>query len=125
MPRPGTHSAANRGKTACGYLLCVFAGLLVLGRPAFLKADTLTLNSGEVLEGQILSETETQIVIEAAFYHGTIFSTRQVDKSDIRSIVHESMEQKQEKAAYASLAKYAPDPNQDLTKDQYAAGIAA
>src|ERR1017187_621221 len=125
MPIPATHSAAERGRTPCRYLFCVFAGLLVLGHPSLLKADTLTLNSGEVLEGQILSETETQIEIEAAFYHGTIFSTRQVLKSDIRSIVRESVQQKQEKAAYASLTKFALNPNQELTKDQYAAGIAA
>jgi hypothetical protein len=125
MPILGTHSAAERGRTPCGYLFCVLAGLLALGHPALLKADTLTLNSGEVLEGQILSETETQIEIEAAFYHGTIFSTRQVLKSDIRSIVRESVEQKQEKAAHASLTKFALNPNQELTKDQYASGIAA
>jgi chromosome segregation ATPase len=125
MPIPGPHSAAERGNTSCGYLFCILAGLLVLGHPAPLKADTLTLNSGEVLEGQILSETETQIEIEASFYHGTIFSTRQVNKSDIRSIVRESVVQRQEKAAYASLTNYTLNPNQELTKDQYAAGIAA
>jgi len=106
-------------------LFCVLAALLVLGHPAFLKADTLTLNSGEVLEGQILSETETQIVIEASLYHGTIFAKREVDKPDIRSIVRESVEQKQEKAVSASLTKFALNPNQELTKDQYAAGIGA
>jgi len=67
----------ERGRTSCGYLFCVLAGLLAFGHPAFLKADTLTLNSGEVLEGQILSETETQIVIEASLYHGTIFAKRE------------------------------------------------
>src|SRR5882724_1382855 len=125
MPIPGTHSMVERGRASCGYLFCVLAGLLVLGHPAFLKADTLTLNSGEVLEGQITSETETQIEIEVSLYHGTIFSKRQVNKSDIQSITRESVEQKQEKAAYASLTKYALNPNQELTKDQYAAGIAA
>ena len=99
--------------------------MLFLGHPAPLKADTLTLKSGDVLEGQIVSETETQIEIRVSLYRGTIFSRRQVDKSDIQSIVHESLEQKQEKAAYASLAKYTLNPNQELTKDQYAAGIAA
>jgi hypothetical protein len=106
-------------------LIWIVAGLLFLGHPPPLKADTLTLKSGEVLEGQILSETETQIEIEASLYHATIFAKREVDKSDIQSIVRESPEQKAEKAAYASLAKYTLNPNQELTKDQYATGIGA
>ncbi len=125
MRIPRTHLTVKRGRTSCGYLFCILAGLFILGHPSYLRADTLTLNSGEVLEGRIISETETQIVMEAAFYHGTIFSMRQLDKSDIRSIVRESVEQKQEKAAYESLAKYVLNPDQELTKDQYAAGIGA
>jgi hypothetical protein len=121
----GTNENAERGRPHLRGLLWIFVGLLLLGHPASLKADTLTLKSGDVLEGQIISETETQIEIRVSLYRGTIFSTRQVDKSDIQSIVHESVEQKQEKAAYASLAKYTLNPNQELTKDQYAAGIAA
>ena len=125
MPAPGTHANAERGRTPFGCLLLIFIGLLFLGHPAPLKADTLTLKSGDMLEGQIVSETETQIVIEVSLYHGTIFTQRQVDKSDIQSIVRETLEQKQEKAAYASLAKYTLNPNQELTKDQYTMGIAA
>ena len=101
------------------------AAFLLFGHPSFLKADTVTLNSGEVLEGRIISETDTQIEMEASFYHGTIFSTREIAKSDIRSIVRETPEQKQEKAAYASLTNLTLNPNQELTKDQYATGIAA
>ena len=125
MPKPGTREETGRGRTPLGCLLWIFVGILFLGHPAPLKADTLTLKSGDVLEGQIVSETETQIEIRVSLYRGTIFSRRQVDKSDIQSIVHESLEQKQEKAAYASLAKYTLNPNQELTKDQYAAGITA
>jgi hypothetical protein len=88
-------------------------------------ADTVTLNSGEVLEGRILSETDTRLVIEASLYHGTILSTREVARSDIRSVVRESVEQQREKADFDALAKYTLNPDQELTKDQYAAGIAA
>ena len=116
---------AKRDRFPLGGFRWIFVGLLLLGHPAILKADTLTLKSGDTLEGQIVSETETQIEIEVSLYHGTIFSKRQVDKSDIQSIVRETPEQKQEKAAYASLVKYTLNPNQELTKDQYAAGIAA
>jgi hypothetical protein len=125
MPLPVTRENAERGRTPRRHMLWIFAVLLVLAQPALLKADTLNLKSGDVLEGQIVSETETQIEIRVSLYHGTIFSTRQVDKSDIQSIVHETVEQKQEKAAYASLAKFTLNPNQELTKDQYATGIAA
>jgi predicted nucleic acid-binding Zn-ribbon protein len=99
--------------------------VLLLGTPTALKADTVTLKSGEVLQGQILSETDTQIEFEVSLYHGTILTKREVPKSDIRSIVRESIEQKQEKAALAALGKYTLNPNQELTKDQYTAGIAA
>lgn len=106
-------------------LSLVLAGFLLFGPPSSLRADTVTLNSGESLEGRIISETDTQIEMEASFYHGTIFSTREIAKSDIRSIVRETPEQKQEKAAYASLTNFTLNPNQELTKDQYATGIAA
>jgi hypothetical protein len=125
MPILGTRANGKRDQTPLRGLRWIFVGLLLLGHPAPLKADTLTLKSGDVLEGRIVSETETQIEIEVSLYHGTIFSARQVDKSDIQSIVRESPEQKQEKAAYAALAKYTLNPNQELTKDQYAAGIVA
>jgi chromosome segregation ATPase len=122
---PGIHVNAERNRRLLGHSFWILAGLLFLGYSAVLKADTLTLKSGDVVEGQIISETETQIEIEASLYHGTIFSRRQIDKSDIQSIVRESLEQKQEKETLAALTKFTLNPNQELTKDQYAAGIAA
>jgi hypothetical protein len=106
-------------------LLWVLAGVLLAWGVFSANADTVTLNSGQVLEGRILSETDTQLVIEASLYHGTILSTREVLKSEIRSIVRESPEQIHEKADYAALGAYALNPNQELTKGQYDAGIAA
>ena len=125
MPALETRGNAKKNQALLRGLLWIFVGLLLLSRPALLQADTLTLKSGDVLEGQIISETDTQIEIRVSLYRGTIFSTRQVDKADVQSIVRETPEQKQEKAAYASLAKYTLNPNQELTKDQYEAGIAA
>jgi hypothetical protein len=125
MATSGMREDAKKNQAPFRGLLWIFVGFLLLGHPASLRADTLTLKSGDVLEGQIVSETETQIEIEVSLYHGTIFSRRAVDKSDIQSIVRETPEQKQEKEAYAALAKYTLDPNQELTKDQYEAGIAA
>jgi len=120
MPMPGRTWNAGWGETFC---VCVC--VLWLCIPASLKADTLVLNSGEVLQGQILTETDTQVVIEATFYHGTVLARRDVPKTDIKSITRESAEQKQEQVDYAALGKYTLNPNQELTKDEYAAGIAA
>ncbi len=125
MPMPGRGWTAEKRGTPFRPFFWLSACLLFLSTQAPLKADTVTLNSGEVLEGRILSETDTQIEIEASLYHGTILSKREVPKSDIRSIIRESVEQKQEKAALAALGNYTLNPNQELTKDQYAAGIAA
>jgi chromosome segregation ATPase len=119
------HKPTKRIRTFPSRSRWILVSLLFLGSSAVLRADTLTLKSGEIVEGQIVSETETQIEIEASLYHGTIFSRKQVDKSDIQSIARETLEQKQEKEAYANLAKFTLNPNQELTKDQYAAGIAA
>jgi len=120
----GTVLTERTGASLSWMLWIVALALLVFGvSPA--HADTVTLKSGEVLEGRILSETDTQLVIEASFYHGTIFSTREVSKSDIQSVVHESPNQTQEKADYEALAKFTLNPNQELTKNQYEAGIAA
>jgi peptidoglycan hydrolase CwlO-like protein len=125
MPGSGKSWNAERSRTASSVLFRVSAWLLFLCIQAPLKADTLILNSGEVLEGRILSETDTRIEIEASLYHGTILSKREVPKTDIKSIIRESVEQKQEKAAYAVLGKYTLNPTQELTKTQYATGIAA
>jgi hypothetical protein len=92
---------------------------------ALVRADTVTLNSGEVLEGRIISETDEQIEMEVLMFRGTILSNKQVPKADIKSIVREDIAVKQEKAAYAELTKFTLNPNQELGTNQYAAGIAA
>lgn len=125
MPGSGKNWNAERSRTVSSPLLRVSAGLLLLWIQAPLKADTVILNSGEALEGQILSETDTRIELEASLYHGTILSKREVSKTDIKSIIRESVDQKQEKAAYVALGKYTLNPNQELTKTQYATGMAA
>ena len=115
MSALGLHKTVKMVRTSPNCLCWILAGLFFLVHSAVLRADTLTLKSGEIVEGQIISETETQIEIEASLYHGTIFSRKQVDKTDIQSIVRETLEQKQEKEAYANLAKFTLNPNQELT----------
>ena len=103
----------------------IAAGLLWLCPPALVIADTVTLNSGEVLEGRIVSETDDQLMMEVALFSGTILTRREVAKADVKSIARESLAEKQEKAAYTALTKNALNPDQELGKDEYAAGIAA
>jgi len=113
-------NAACRAFTA----LIVTVGLWLSTNP-FLKADTVTMNSGEVIVGEICSETDTQIEIVTTNAKRTISSKRLIPKADIKTFTHETAEQKREKADYETLTQYKLDPNQELTKAQYAAGISA
>jgi len=83
------------------------------------------MNSGEVIVGEICSETDTQIEILTTNAKRTISSKRLIPKADIKTFTHETAEQKREKADYETLAQYKLDPNQELTKARYAAGISA
>jgi hypothetical protein len=125
MPFSNRRTAIPGKRVSLCLLLWILAWTLLTCGVLPANADTVTLKSGEVLEGRILSETDTQLVIEASFYHGTILSTREVAKSDIQSVIRETPEQKQEKADYAALGAYTLNPNQELTKGQYDAGITA
>ena len=69
--------------------LCLF-----LSANPLLNADTITLNSGEVVDGTIKSEDFIEIQIEVANAKRTVFSTRTIYKSAIRSIQRETEEQK-------------------------------
>jgi len=98
---------------------------LWLSTSQFLKADTVTMNSGEVIVGEIASETDTQIEIVTTNAKRTISSKRLIPKADIKTFTHETAAQKRENADYETLMQYKLDPNQELTKARYAAGISA
>ena len=115
----------SRNRTPVRLGCWIAAGLLWLCPPALVIADTVTLNSGEVLEGRIVSETDDQLMMEVALFSGTILTRREVAKADVKSIARESLAEKQEKAAYTALTKNALNPDQELGNDEYAAGIAA
>ena len=107
------------------FITLIAAVGLWLSTSQFLKADTVTMNSGEVIVGEIRSETDTQIEIITTNAKRTISSKRLIPKADIKTFTHETAEQKRENADYETLTQYKLDPNQELTKARYAAGISA
>ncbi len=62
-------------------LLCVVAGLAFVAA-AF--ADTVTLKSGEKIEGKILAETDTEMTIETR--SGGVVDERKVPKTEVASV---------------------------------------
>jgi len=77
------------------------------------------------MEGNVLSETDSEVRIEVSNSAKTIVSTRVIPRTDIRSIQRENPDQKKQGESFEKLAKFQLDPNQELTSDQYAKGIAA
>ena len=104
--------------------LLVLATLFLIMPQAF--SDSVTLNSGEVIQGDILSETETELVMMAVNYNRTITSRRTILKSEIAKVDRESTQQKVERRAYEALAdRLRLDSNRELGKAEYESGIEA
>lgn len=89
------------------------------------SADLITLNSGETMEGTVLSETDAEIHLQMANEDRTITFTRVLQKSDVKSITRDTPEQKAQQTAYCALDKYKLYPSQELTAAQYKQGIDA
>ena len=87
--------------------------------------DVITLNSEEIIRGRIIDSTDTNISIEVANYNNTIFVTKVIAKSDIKTMERETAEEKKERADYAVISAYRLDPNQEFSEAQYTMGIAA
>lgn len=104
-------------------LALFFAVLLLTAFPAL--PDSVTLNDGEVIQGEIVSETDAQVVVEMSNSSRTITSHRSILKSDIKTIQREPAQQKQERRAYEALAKLQLNPNQEQSTDYCTQGIAA
>lgn len=91
---------------------------------AVAHADTLTLVNNETLNGEIVSETATEYRLRTANADYSITSVRVVPKSDVKAVVHDTPEQKAERAAYANLCRYRLNPDQEYTAAYYAQVIA-
>jgi hypothetical protein len=94
------------------WIACLAFSTLCLA--AVVRADTVKLNDGTVVEGDILSEDETQLVINAEFASGTITEKQTLNKSDIAQVTRLTPEQKAARdmeRAYRKLQQYQLDPN--------------
>jgi hypothetical protein len=105
------------------------AGLLVslllsVVLPSF--ADSIALKNGQTVQGEIISETDSQVVIEVSNYNRTIASKQIIQKSDIKAVERESDQQKQERHAYETLVdSWKLDPNNEFTKAKYEQAVKA
>ena len=88
--------------------------LFVVGVVLLADADTVKLKDGAVLEGDIVSEDDTQLTVEMRFAAGTITTKRTVRKTDVVQIARLTEEQKAQRAmerAFEQVQEYQLDPN--------------
>jgi len=81
--------------------------------------DTVTLNSGEVINGRVVSQTDSNVAVEISNEHHTVFTTRSIARSDIKEMHQFTPAQRQGNKAYAVLQRYQLNPNQEFTSAQY------
>ncbi len=86
-------------------------------------SDSVTLNNGEIIRGEIVSETDAQITIDVSNASKTIISHRLILKSDIKTVQRESVQQKQEQQVYEALTPLQLDPDHEFSKTDYERGI--
>jgi hypothetical protein len=79
----------------------------------------ITLKSGAVLQGEIVSDTNDVVRIRAYSHNHTISSLRDVARSDIQSIHAETPAEIAERTDYEALVKFQLDPNQEQTLEWY------
>jgi hypothetical protein len=87
--------------------------------------DTVTLKSGEVINGRVLSETDSNVNVEVSNPRHTIFMTRIIAKADIKKIHSLTPAQHQENEMFDALGQYHLNLNQEFTPEQYTTVIAA
>jgi cell division protein FtsB len=103
----------------------VKALLTFLACPLLALADTVTLESGEQLTGDVLARTATNLTLRIDNDSRTISYTRLLAGNEIRAVSLDAPEPKAQRAAHDALRHYRLFPDQELTVASYAAGIAA
>jgi len=103
----------------------IVVSVALLATPLLADDDTVTLKSGEVIFGRVVSETDSNVNVEVTNAHHTIFMTRTIAKADVREIHRLTPAQHQENDMFEVLGQYHLDPNQEFTPAQYAVVVAA
>jgi hypothetical protein len=87
--------------------------------------STIILKSGETLKGDIISDTNDVLSIEAHNAARTISFERDISHADIQSIQTESSAQLRERADHEALSSFQLNPNQEQSVDYCGQAIAA
>jgi tetratricopeptide (TPR) repeat protein len=90
--------------------------------PSRLRADTVKLKDGTVLEGNITAEDDATLSIYLEFARGTIIETRRIHKADIAEVIRWTPEQWAEwqmKHEYEKLQKYQLNPHANYMVEYY------
>ena len=96
--------------------------LVVIGLSARLQADSVTLRDGTVIEGTIVSEDSTQLVIQLQFASGTISAKQIVNKTDVARVTRLTAEQqalRDMERAFEQVQEYQLDPNTSEPQSYY------
>ena len=101
--------------------LLFLAGILTA---AFGEA-IVTLKSGAVLRGEIISDTNDVLQIRAFSANRTISSLRNFPRSDVQNVQIETPAEAAERIDYFALSKFQLDPDQEQSPTFYAQWIAA
>jgi hypothetical protein len=81
--------------------------------------SVVTLKSGEIVQGEVLSDTNGTLQIRALSGNRTYSVLRSIADSDIQGIHTETPAEIAERTEYESLAKFQLNPNQEMAIDWY------
>jgi hypothetical protein len=90
-----------------------------------IAGDLVTLRSGEMIIGQIIHETPSNVTVQIANPSRTIMRTKSIPRDEVDSILHESPEQQEQRLAYDQLLRHQLDWNQETTAGACAAALVA
>jgi hypothetical protein len=98
---------------------------LLLLVAATAAADTLVLQTGETLTGDVVEQTDALVSIRLFNPDRTIAFVREIPRADVKQLTIEPAAAKAQRVAHDALRAYRLDPDQEWSAAWYAAGIAA
>jgi hypothetical protein len=108
-------------KTTVMMALLFVTGLLTTA----LGESIVTLKSGEVLRGDIVSDTNDVVRIRAFNANRTISSLRNVPRTDIQNVYNETPVEAAQRVDYFALSKFQLNPDQEQSTEFYTQWIDA